>query len=44
MNAEAEAESSALKPTSLRDRLRRLSLRGTPVAFVRSEGKRRLND
>ena len=41
MKAEAEAESSALKSTSLRDRLR---LRGTPVVFVRRESKRRIID
>jgi hypothetical protein len=43
VKAEAEAESSALKSTSLRDRLR-LSLTVTPVAFVRREGKRRIID
>ena len=37
----AEAESSALKSTSLRDKLR---LKGIPVVFIRREGKRRIID
>lgn len=41
MKAEAEAESSALKSTSLRDWLR---LRGTPVASVGREEKRHIID
>jgi len=41
MKVEAEAESSALRSTSLRDKLR-LSLRA--VGFVRREGKRRVID
>lgn len=42
MKAESEAESSALKSTSPRNRL--LSLRATPAASVKREGKRRIVD
>ena len=41
MKAEAEAESSALKSASLRDRLRLSLSQRTPVTFVKRESKQR---
>jgi len=42
MKAEEEAEGSALKSGSLRDRLRLSLSQRTPVAYVKRESKRRI--